>query len=132
MNLYQIMLEHYAPKDSEQGIYTYLAANSDEDVYEWLKSEPKLKDGRQIFLVWGMNEEDDETFEIYDKNYDVIGTETFKEKIIRLKGDLNDEDADFSDLFYGKTLLGWSTVKYNITDLEILTLNSLGIAIETK
>lgn len=43
------MMEHYAPRDSEKGIYTYLVADSDEDVYEWLKEENELKDGRRIY-----------------------------------------------------------------------------------
>jgi hypothetical protein len=129
MNLYEIMMEHYAPKDSEKGIHTYLAANSDEEVYEWLKSESKLKDGRRIFLPWDYS--GSETFEIYDDNYEVIGAETFKEKMIRLKGDMNDEDVDFSDLYYGKTLIGWSLIKENITDEEIKVLKSVGICLET-
>jgi hypothetical protein len=129
MNLYEIMMEHYAPKDSEKGIHTYLAANSDEEVYEWLKSEPILKDGRQIFLTWGMSEEDGEEFGIYDNNYEVIGTETFKDKMIRIKGDMNDEDADFSDLYYGKTFIGWSLIKEGITNEEIQVLKKLGISL---
>jgi hypothetical protein len=131
MNLYEIMMEHYAPKDSEKGIHTYLAANSDEEVYEWIKSEQELKDGRQIFITWGMDEKDEEEFEIYDNNYEVIGTETLKEKMIRIKGDLHDEDADFSDLYYGKTLIGWKLVKENITNEEIEVLKSVGICLET-
>jgi hypothetical protein len=132
MNLYEIMMEHYAPKDSQKGIHTYLAANSDEDVYKWLKSEPELKDGRKIYLSWNYDEVEKEPFEIYDEDYNVIGTETFKEKMIRLKGDMNDEDADFSDLYYGKTFIGWDLVKENITNEEIEVLKSVGICLKIK
>jgi hypothetical protein len=131
MNLYEIMMEHYAPKDSEKGIHTYLAANSDEEVYEWLKSEPILKDGRQIYLPWGMSEEDGEEFEIYDNNYEVIGTETFKDKMIRIKGDMNDEDVELTDLYYGRTLVGWDLVKENISGEELGFLASAGISLES-
>jgi hypothetical protein len=130
MNLYQIMLEHYAPKDSEKGIFTYLVANSDEEVYEWIASEKELSDGRQVFNSWKYKDEED-TFENYDDDYNVIGEETFKERIIRLKGDMNDEDAELDDLYYGRTLLGWEIVKFSITDIEIAVLKGLGISVET-
>jgi hypothetical protein len=130
MNLYEIMMEHYAPKDSEKGIHTYLVANSDEEVYEWLKLEKELKDGRQIFLSWSYKE-DEETFDIYDEDYNVIGVESFKEKMIRIKGDLNDEDVELTDLYYGRTLVGWYLVKENITGEEIGILASAGISLES-
>lgn len=130
MNLYQIMLEHYAPKDSEKGIFTYLAAESDDQVFEWLKNDPKLKDGRHLFTGYDMVEDDEESYEIYDEDYNEIGTETAKERLIRLKGDLNDPDVELSDLYYGRTLIGWNVVKFNITELEIINLEGLGIAIE--
>lgn len=132
MNLYEIMLEHFSQKDSEKGIYTYLVANSDEEVYEWLKYEQKLKDGRRVFVSYEDYENDGDVFDIYDDKYNVVGQETFKERMIRLKGDLNDEEKELSDLYYGATLIGWKIVKYNITDLEIGALKSLGIAIETR
>lgn len=131
MNLYEIMMKHYAPKDSQMGIYTYLVANSDEEVYEWLKSEQELKDGRIIFNSYQDSEKDKETFEIYDNDYKVIGTETFKERMIRLKGDLNDEDVELSDLFYGKTLLGWKVIKKSVTIEDIQTLKDLGICLQS-
>lgn len=130
MNLYEIMMEHFAPKDSEKGIYTYLVANSDEEVYEWLKLEKELKDGRQIFLSWSYKE-NEETFDIYDEDYNVIGNESFKEKMIRIKGDINDEDVELTDLYYGRTLVGWDLVKENITGEEIGILASAGISLES-
>jgi hypothetical protein len=116
MNLYEIMMEHYAPKDSERGIYTYLAADSDEEVYEWLKSEEELKDGRQIFLSWKDEEKDDDSF---------------KDRIIGLNGDLNDDEVELTDLYYGETLIGWKLIKENITNEEIEVLKSVGICLET-
>jgi len=132
VNLYEIRFVHYAPRDDEEGIFNYLVANSDEDVYEWLKSDPELKDGRHIFTGYKFKEEDDEVFEVYNDNYRVIGTETFKERMLRLKGDMLDEEAELNDLYYGKTLWGWRLVKENITQQEIDTLLSLGICLETK
>ena len=126
------MLEHYSPKDSEKGILTYLAAQSDEEVYEWLKSDPTLKDERSIYTSYKDYEKDREVFEIYDDNYKVVGEETFKERMIRLKGDLYDEEADFSDLYYGKTLIGWKLVKEDVTEQEIKAIQDVGISLETN
>lgn len=130
MNLYEIMLEHYAPKDSEQGIYTYLIAESDETVFDWVAAEHTLKDGRVLYNCYRGTEEDGESYELYDSNYDVIGEETFKEKMVRLKGDMNDDDVELTDLYYGKTLIGWKRIKEGITKDEIYTLQQTGISIE--
>lgn len=130
MNLYQVMLKHYAPHDSEVGIFTYLVAQSDEAVYEWLKAEPELKDGRQIFNSYKQTESEGETFEIYDKDYNVIGEETFKERMLRLKGEMNDEDVELNDLYYGKTLLGWKVVKEAVEEKEINLIQAVGISLE--
>lgn len=130
MNLYEIMMEHYAPKDSQMGIYTYLVAKSDEAVYEWLKQEKQLKDERIIYNIYKDCEADGDTFDLYDDNYEVVGTETFKERTIRLKGNLYDEEESFDDLYYGKTLLGWKTVKEGTTEEEIDVLQRTGISIE--
>lgn len=132
MNLYEIMLEHYAPKDSEKGILTYLVANSDEEVYEWLKKDIKLKDGRRLYTSYYDREDDNEgeVFEIYDENYNVVGTETYREKIIKLKGDMFDEDEELSDLYYGETFTGWRLVKEGISESEIKIIEDCGISIE--
>ncbi|MEK4006518.1 hypothetical protein [Paenibacillus sp. FSL H3-0333] len=115
MNLYKIMFEHFAPKDSKAGIVTYLQAQSDEEVYEWLKSEPEAGNEGKVFTSYKYKEEDRETYDIYDKDYNCVGQESFKEKMIRLHGDMFDEDADVSDAYYGVTLYGWECVKENIS-----------------
>ncbi|MGZ9868171.1 hypothetical protein ACU3L3_07090 [Priestia endophytica] len=130
MNLYEIMLEHYSPKDSEKGIFTYLVAQSDEEVYEWLKANPKLKDGRWLLTTFEDYERDEKTYEIYDDDYEVIGEESFKEKMIRLKGTINDEDQSFDDLYYGLTLYGWELVKEDITEEQLKVLEETNISLE--
>lgn len=131
MNLYEIILEHYAPKDSERGIFTYLLTNSDEEVYEWLKTNPNLSDGRSIYTPYEDNEEDDTFFEIYNDDFEVVGYEKYKDRMIRLKGELNDENAELSDLYYGKTLVGWWTVNEGIRKDQCDILKKSGISIET-
>ena len=130
LNLYEIQFEHFAPKDSEKGIYTYLAARNDEAVYEWLKSDPELKNGKHIFTGYEQYEEDEEEYEILDEDYNVIGTETFKERIIRLKGDINDEEKELDDLYYGATIMGWKLVKEGIDQKTLQIIKDSGVAIE--
>lgn len=130
MNIYTIEFSHTAPKDHEQGIKCLLLAENDDRVYEWLKSEPKIGE-RTLHNGWADSEEEKEEFEIYDDNYNVIGTETFKQKMIRLKGEMNDEGYDYSDAYYGITLFGWSLLKENVkTDYSELI--QLGIVYKTK
>ncbi|WP_397331783.1 hypothetical protein [Paenibacillus sp. JSM ZJ436] len=123
------MFEHYSQKDSKVGTIVHLAANSDEEVYEWLKKEPRLTDGSIIYTSYKYSEEDAETFEIYDANYNVIGTETFKERTIRLHGDMFDEDKELTDLYYGLTLYGWELVKKNVKPDVLQMIRDYGIPI---
>ncbi len=103
MNLYRIIVQHFSQKDSHTSTQAYLAANNDEEVYEWIKAE-KLEG---MYVGWNYNEEDGNTFDIYNDDYSVTGTETFREKMLRIKGEFNDEDLELSDLYYGKTIYGW-------------------------
>ncbi|WP_431785920.1 hypothetical protein [Paenibacillus lactis] len=129
MNLYKIMFQHYSQKDSEIGIITYLVANSDKEVYEWLKSEPKLADGTKIYNSYKYSEESGETFEIYDNEINVIGEESFKGRMIRLRGEMFDEDKELNDLYYGLTLYGWELVKKDAKPDVLQMITDYGIPI---
>lgn len=130
MNLYQIQLQHTAPKDTETAIACLLLAENDEQVYEWIKSADEVKNSH-IYCSWDDNEEEGEEFEIFNDDYEVVGTETFKEKIIRLKGEKNDEDYDYTDAYYGITLYGWELLKENVTT-DYSELIELGICFKVK
>jgi len=123
MNLYVLKFKHYAPKDSIEGIVTYLIANSSENIYEWMKSEPEIND-HYIINSYKHNENDDKIFNIYDENYNVIGTETFKERMIRLNGEMFDKDADVSDAYYGVTHYGWELIKENVYYTDVVAVKS--------
>ena len=124
MNLYKILFSHTAPKETKVGIMTYLIAENENSVYNYI-------DKKYNYKCWKDYEDDCELFDIYDDNYNVIGTETFKEKIIRIKGDMNDEDYDYSDAYYGITLYGWELVKENI-DFDLSNVIELGIINEAE
>jgi len=124
VNLYKILFSHTAPKDTKVGIETYLLAKSDEEVYNYIDKEFNCG-------CWKDKEDDCDIFDIYDKDYNVIGTETFREKILRIKGEINEEDYDFSDAYYGITLYGWELVKENIAeDLSFFINNKIISVVE--
>ena len=113
MKIYKIEFLHASTKDREVGLKCLLLAENEEQVYEWIKSEPKIGE-RSLYNGWADSEEESEEFEVYNDNYDVIGKENFKQKMIRLKGQMNDNDYDYSDAYYGITLFGWSLLKENV------------------
>ena len=108
MNLYRITFSHSAPKGTETGMKTYLLAENEEEVYDYI-------DSTFNFESWKDNEEEGENFELFNEKWEVIGMQTFREKILSLKGEINDEDYDFSDAYYGVTLYGWELVEENTT-----------------
>lgn len=107
MNLYKIEFIHASLKDVEYGIKCLLIANDDNSVYEWIKSEPHIKD-HTLFNSWKESEKDE--FNVYDDEYNIVGIESFKDIMLRMNGEMNDDNYDFSDAYYGITLLGWSLV----------------------
>jgi len=125
MNIYKIEFLHASPKDREMGLKCLLLAENEEQVYEWIKSEPEIGE-RSLYNGWADSEEENEEFEVYNDNYDVIGKENFKQKMIRLKGQMNDDDYDYSDAYYGITLFGWSLLKENV-NTDYSELIELGI-----
>ena len=104
-----------------------LLANNDEQVYNWIASEPTIKEST-LYTSWKDREEEEEMVEIYDEDYNLIGTETFKEKYIRIKGELNDEDFQNEDAYYGNTIYGWELLKENPTT-NFSELIELGIVV---
>lgn len=128
-NLYKITFSHHGPKNSEKGIKTYLLANTDDEVYEWFKTakDPDFPNSQWMFPYWDDEETEQEVFDVYDDKYNAIGTETYKEKIIRLKGNINDDEVDFTDSYYGITLYGWEFIS-EVDEAQSEILLKLGIA----
>lgn len=126
MNLYKVIFSHHAPKDSEKGIKALVLAENDEQVYEWIASEPETNEGgnynswkdRESY-TWDESEEcfvDEDGDQADEEWWDEDGNpENFKDRMLRLKGDINDDDVDFSNAYYGVTLYGWELIKENTT-----------------
>jgi len=117
LNLYTLDFKFYAPKDSKEGILTYLVAENDEQVYEWIKTEP---DG--VYVSWMYKDNPEGEYGEYE--------EGFKERIIACRGDMYDDESEVSDLYYGATQYGWTLVKEDINYVDVIQAkNSLGIKI---
>ena len=126
MNLYSIDFRHYSPKDSEYGIKTYLIAQDDEAVFDWIAN---YKGGDEFGIYTSWLSESNEEVELYDDDtYKLIGVVSYKQKIIYNKGEIGDSSKDFSDVFYGITEYGWTLIKENLSIEETETLLKLNIA----
>lgn len=123
MKLYELLFRHYSQKDSEEGIICYLVANSDEEIYEFIKSEPEIPDGtkwgRGIFNSWKYKDDKE------DSSYE----EEHKTRLIECCGEMFDDCADISDLYYGLTHYGWRCVCEEISEEQITLLEKCGIII---
>lgn len=119
INLYKIVFSHSAPKDTEEGIKGYILAHNDVEVYECIDKE--FNNG-----CWKDTEADNEMFQ-RDGVVSQTGGETFREKIIRLKGEINDEDFVFDDAYYGIKLLGWELVAEDVAPEDFSKSIELGI-----
>ena len=133
MNLYKIIFSHYGPKDSQEGVKTLVASESDEQVYSWLASDPG-----EITTGWKYNENivfNTELGAFVDADGDVVNEgwwddddnpEDYKTRMIRLRGDM---DEDFDDAFYGVTLYDWEMIDENVSQDKIDYLTSIGFCI---
>lgn len=112
MNLYRIIVLHGAPKDSHESTETYLVANNEEQVFQWISKE-------KTYGCWSEPDDmrtDDETDEEIP----------FKDWVMKHKGDISDDEG-WEDAYYGVTKWGWSEI--SATEEEINTLMKLGIAV---
>ena len=112
MNLYKILMTHAAPKDSSYAIQEYVIAESDEQVFKYLKKDTN-------YCYW--NEQDDD-------NEDYSDGMTKMEYIFENKGDSTCEEK-WQDLYYGSTMFDWELFKENIKQSEIDVLVKLKIVL---
>ena len=146
MQLYKLLFEHWSQKDSEKGIKGYFVAENDEAAYEFVKSCEKLgyENLLHLYTSWedfeewnGYYEPDEDEveegedveptgFPIYNDEWEQIGMETFKERMIRIGGEMFDDEHDLSDLYYGETRYGWELVG-DIRADQCRVLKDLGI-----
>jgi hypothetical protein len=127
MKLHKIMLRHCGPKSQVEVVLLYVLADSEECILNRLDSIDGAGD-RFTYGLWAeRSAEAEDPFEIYDDESNVIGTETYLERMLRLRGEFNDPDADFDDAYYGIKHYGWDEGA-EISQQEWEILLKLGIA----
>lgn len=94
MKLYTIKFEHYGASSEYDGIEAYAVADNEEQVYEYIANE-----------LTNWKDEETELVTRYDENWNNLGEETWKEKIMRERGDFN---RDNDDCYYGATQYQWN------------------------
>ena len=128
MKLHKILLRHCSPKDSVEVTKLYVLADNEAAILA------RLDDGKAGFTYGGWQEQSDEAeepCEIYDTDYKVIGTETYLEKMLRLRGEFNDEDANYEDAYYGIKHWGWDE-GISISEEDAAVLLRLNIAADWR
>lgn len=121
MDIYKIHVQHFSQKDSHSSIEAFLLAKSVEDVYKWVDEK--------VYGTYTDQNDEGDALDIYDENYNVIGQETFKEKMLRVGGEFFDEDYEPQDLYYGCTIYGWEKLKSEALEVDILALERLDVLI---
>ena len=110
MNLYKIIFKHYSSDNDEIGIKAMLLAENDEQVYNWISSEPKIND-EKLYNNWKDKERN-------------------KDKILSSNGEIAFEDEYCDDFQFGITLYGWELLKENINS-DYTELIELGVVFTT-
>jgi len=124
MNLYKVLVKHFSPKDNVLAIVEYLLAKDDGDVYNHIDKEHARG-------AWADAESECNIYDVYDEHHNKIGTETYREKIMRLKGNINDDDIDLTDVYYGVSAYGWELVEEDVT-WDTTHLIDLGMIVECE
>lgn len=107
LKVYQLLFVHCAPKGRGEGMKCLFVADDS-------KQEEILRriDEGYNYDGWKYKnkdmEEEGRKVKIYDDKYDVIGEETFLERMLRLRGEYHDDDAEVPDgAHYGPSFYGW-------------------------
>jgi hypothetical protein len=125
MYIYKIIVQHFSQKDEHASIETFVLAESDEAVYQWVDKE-------KCYGTYADRTEEDGLMDVYDDDYTVVGQETFKEKMLRIGGEYFDGDYEPVDLYYGVTIYGWEKMESNLFDVEVSALKKLGILVDLE
>lgn len=116
MKLHKIQIRHCAPRDCKESIVCYVLSDNENQILSYIDKE-------LLFGTWGDRNEDtlSEPLSIKDDEGEVIGSEFYYEKMLRLRGEFNDEYADYSDAYYGVTHYGWDEgVEISQLDADVL------------
>jgi hypothetical protein len=139
MRLHKILMRHAGPKSQVEFTLLYALANSEEQILERLDEAG----GKYTYGAWtereefieGEHDEDERgpdgkrLLEIRDDDHKVIGRETYRQRMLRLRGEFNDGDANFDDAYYGIKHYGWGEGA-DVTEADIEALRRVGVPVE--
>ena len=120
MKLYEIHVAHLGPKDCWEGTCRYAIAPDDETMM--------LEVDKMFSCGWA---DDTDMYTKWDDNFNIVGEETRMEAMLRVRGDVNWNEADCDDPYYGVTLYGWDEGR-KIKPEDVETLIRLGIALDWR
>lgn len=120
MNLYKIMINHYAPKDSCRAIASYIVADSSEQIFNYLLDKGEIEaDQKTYYLSWQDMKDD----------YELDDFERFRNQIIESGDEEGTDFANYDDLYYGRRFVSWELVKENAKPDVLQLISSYGIPI---
>lgn len=148
MNLYAIRFVHIGPKSRRSGIETYLLADTDVQVRDWIDGTLNYngwKTRHDELAQWDdfdpeVEEYTDEygetayghpqaALDIYDEGYHVIARDaSYLDRMLRLRGNAHDDSDESGDAFYGITRWYWDEPSEDVDSDTIATLIRMGIA----
>ncbi len=120
MKLHKILLRHAGPEDSIEVVFKYVLANSEQEILDEIDN-PR---GGYTYGAW---KEDEERYEFIDGISGEWKEETYLQRMLRLRGEFNDEDAGYDDAYYGVSRWGWDE-GVDISADDAATLVMLGVA----
>lgn len=120
MKLHKILIRYWAPKGSYTGTAGYVIAENEQRILEQL-------DNSDYNYTYGAWAENGDAYEITDEHYRVIGTETYLQRMLRLRGEYADDEASVDDAYYGVTHYGWDE-GVEIAPHDAMVLVRLGVA----
>lgn len=124
MNLHKILIRHCAPKDCKESLVCWAIANNEGEILAKLDKE-------FTYGSWTDRDAEDGELEVHDDDGNVTGTETYLQKMARVRGEFNDDNASYEDAYYGVTHYGWSEPT-PITPEDAQRLIELGVAADWR
>jgi hypothetical protein len=98
--VYRIEVGYFCQKDNHQSIEGFVVCENDLEVYKFMNEN---------LANWDEQGEDKAADDWREEGY------SFKEEIIKSKGDLDNEDTELTDLYYGLTLYRWVEHEHDAT-----------------
>lgn len=124
--LFKLTVAHFAPRDRQDAIKGYAIANNERQVLQGLIDDGCIypeDDVEVLEEIWDWDDDDERACN------EVVAKESFLEKMLRIRGKLNDEHLDTSDAYYGVTAYGWDK-GIEIQSVEAVSLLLRNIAVD--